>query len=144
MPGKRLLSLNPVVDIKHMTYLASYWHLSFLSCPYLNVYTLFIKLKFVLNLQAEAELGKSRTPSPPTVQAISPYTKPNNTLDTYKPNHGFGNGFAELSVNGLDGSEQGRRTEKDHRTQEYLEKIIPVHKASQGGRLVRDILVAQQ
>ena len=112
--------------------------------------------------QVEAELGKSRTPSPPTIQTNgkSNPDKPNQGLVPENGFSGMSNRFPESNghtrshnesngrrahndTNGHAHNESNGRVEKEKRTQEYLDKILP-HKASDGGRIVRDILVSQQ
>ena len=124
------------------------------------------RLLTLINLQVEAELGKSsRTPSPPTIQTNP--SKPNNGLvngngfiginNSYPEQNGHvrvhnetnghtyseTNGHAYGDTNGHTYSETNNRVEKERRAQEYLDKIIP-HKASDGGRIVRDILGSQK
>ena len=132
------------------------------------------RLLTLINLQVEAELGKSsRTPSPPTIQTNP--SKPNNGLvngngfiginNSYPEQNGHvrvhnetnghvhsetnchayseTNGHAYGDTNGHTYSETNGRVEKERRAQEYLDKIIP-HKASDGGRIVRDILGSQK
>ena len=57
--------------------------------------------------------------------------------------HSDTNGHVDSETNGDAYSETNGRVEKERRAQEYLDKIIP-HKASDGGRIVRDILVSQK